>query len=108
MVDIFGEALEHCRWKTVLKNNLLPIRQKIEEFSKFKTFEDVFKNIKTTFQSVKGIGPLSYYDISSGICKYHNIEIKKVYLFGGGPKRAIQLLNIPKSFDKNLKVYYLV
>ncbi len=102
---IFWEAIAHCRWKTVLRNSLPSIHEKIEEFSTFETFEDVFKNIKITLQPVNGIGPLSYYDISSAICKYHNIEIKKIYLFGGGPKRAIRLLNIPKSFDDILKVY---
>jgi len=94
---IFQEALDHCRWKTVLRNEVLshPDLQenKLHTFSD-KSFDEILVIIHAICDNVKGIGMLSVYDITSAICRYNKINIDNVYIIGGGPKRAIQLLNI--------------
>ena len=48
-------------------------------------------------ENVTGVGLLSTYDIVAAICRYHNIKIDKVFIIGGGPKRAIKLLGVSLS-----------
>jgi hypothetical protein len=73
------------------------------------TFEQVFKNIWQRLRSVKGIGKLIIYDIVAAICNEQSIPITKVHIIGGGPKRAIELLNIPLQSYKigQIKLYYV-
>ena len=71
-----------------------------------KTFEEVFKSIETVFGPINGIGKLATYDTTAAICKRFSIPINKVYIVGSGPKRAVQLLNIPVHMDENIKLKY--
>jgi hypothetical protein len=61
--DIFSEALSHCRWEKVLRQLLSKI--KLQEYEN-NTFEQI----------------LTVYDIVSGICSYHQVNINKVYIIG--------------------------
>jgi len=104
---IYDEALSHCRWKTVLKKNKHKI--KIKNF-KNKNFEEIMVKVYTIFKNIKGIGMLSMYDISAGICRYYDVKIDKVYIIGNGPRRAIKILNLKKkkhNIQKKLNLYYV-
>lgn len=90
---IFQEAVNHCRWKTVLKQQLPTIEAALPTF-RGETFEEVFRSIHARFQSVKGVGRLSTYDVTAAICRYHDIPIQRVYVIGNGPKRAATLLGL--------------
>ena len=59
-----------------------------------KTFEEVLSSITKHSQKFSGIGPLSIYDISSGISRWNAIPINRVYIVGDGPKNAAKLLNL--------------
>ena len=96
-VNIFQEAISHCRWKKVLHNILKDIN--ISVF-KNKTFEEIMTSIYNTCKDVMGIGMLAIYDITAAICRHYNINIDKVYIVGNGPKRAINLLNIKTKTRK--------
>lgn len=97
--EIFQEALDHCRWKTVLRNILKDIKPSISQY-KNKTFEEIICEIHRICENVKGLGMLTMYDITSAICRYYNISINKVYIIGNGPKRAIKILNIKTKKHK--------
>lgn len=89
--NIFHEAIDHCRWK----KKLYPILDKINISNyKHKSFDDIFIEIYNMTQKIRGVGLLSTYDIVAALCKYHNIRINKIFIIGGGPKRAIKLLGI--------------
>jgi hypothetical protein len=94
---IFQEALDHCRWKTVLRNEVLAHpdlhEKKLHQFID-KSFDEILLVVHAICDNVKGTGMLSVYDITSAICRYNKINIDNVYIIGGGPKRAIQLLGI--------------
>jgi undecaprenyl pyrophosphate synthase len=94
---IFQEAIDHCRWKKVLYSVLKKIN--IVEYEN-KTFEEIICAIYNICDNVKGVGMLTIYDISSEICRYHKTNIKKVYIIGNGPKRAVKILNIKTKIHK--------
>lgn len=71
-----------------------------------KTFEEVYQEVNRVFTNVNGVGTLATYDTSAAICKRFNIPINQVYIIGGGPRRAVQLLNIPIQLDTILKIKY--
>ena len=107
-VDLFYEAISHCRWKYVLLKYLEELN--ILDY-KNKNFEEIFIMIYNSCQSIKGLGMLTIYDITSGICKYYNINIDNVYIIGNGPKRAIKLLNCKTKIHKincDIKLYYVI
>ena len=104
---IYEEALSHCRWKTVLKKN--KHKRKIKNF-KNNNFAEIIIKVYTIFKNIKGIGMLSMYDISAGICRYYDIKIDKVYIIGNGPKRAVKILNLKKrkhNIYEKLNLYYV-
>ena len=104
---IYDEALSHCRWKTVLKKNKHKI--KIKHFKNM-TFEQIIFKVHSIFKNIKGIGMLSMYDISAGICRHYNINIDKVYIIGNGPKRAIKILGLKKkkiSIQNKFNLHYV-
>jgi hypothetical protein len=89
--NIFQEAIDHCRWKKALHSILNKINMvKYEN----KTFEQIMIEIYNICDNVKGVGMLTIYDITSAICRYYKINIDKVYIIGGGPKRAVKILKI--------------
>ena len=102
----FREAIHHVRWKNTLRPHLEKIFNDLNNFSRCKTFEEVFKLIEKVFKPVYGIGKLSTYDTSAAICRHFDIPIKKVYIIGSGPREAIKKLNIRCFYDQQLKVYY--
>jgi hypothetical protein len=93
----FQEAIDHCRWKSTLRNLILTRddlqEQNLHQFIG-KSFYEIFLWVHNICDEVKGIGMLTIYDITSAICRYNKIIIEKVYIIGKGPKRAINLLNI--------------
>ena len=106
-IQIFQEAIDHCRWKKVLCNFLKEINISIYENKNFKQIMIEIYNICNT---IKGIGLLSMYDITSAICRYYKINIDKVYIIGNGPKRAIKLLNLKTKIhqiNNKIKINYV-
>lgn len=98
---IFQEAIDHCRWKSVLRNNVLTNtllqEHNLHQFSG-KSFDDVLLYVYNICYKIEGIGMLTVYDITSAICRYNKINIDKIYIIGKGPKRAIRLLHLcPKT-----------
>lgn len=105
--NLFQEAINHCRWKKVLYSLLKKIN--ISDYNN-NTFEQVFFQIYNICNGTKGIGMLTIYDISSAICRFHKINIDKVYIIGNGPKNAIKLLNINVKthiINDNIKIKYV-
>ncbi len=97
-MDIFYEAKAHCRWKSTL-NDFLPSIQ-IEKYKNYFYFECILRDIIKETKNIKGIGPLTAYDISVGIAYKYNIRIFQVYIIGNGPKRAVELLNLSGKLKK--------
>ena len=102
-ISIFQEAIDHCRWKSVLRNNVLT-QNELQEHNlhKFagKRFDEIIVCVYNICDKVKGIGMLTIYDITSAICRYNKIIVDKIYIIGKGPKRAISLLNIRAKTQK--------
>lgn len=106
-VAIFHEAQKHCRWKKVLDNVLKEINISIYEN---KIFEQIIIDIYGICKNIRGIGILTVYDITSAICRFHKINIDKVYIIGNGPKRAVNLLNLAMKNHKinnDIKIKYV-
>ena len=106
-VAIFQEAQKHCRWKKVLDNVLKEINISIYEN---KTFEQIIIDIYGICKNILGIGILAVYDITSAICRFHKINIDKVYIIGNGPKRAVKLLNLDMknhTISDDIKIKYV-
>lgn len=100
----FQEAINHCRHKNIIKKIISELN--IEEY-KNKSFEDIYIIINNKYGNIDQIGQLAIYDLTSGICKFYNILIDKIYIVGNGPKRAIKLLNIKPKIDKKLNIKYI-
>ena len=103
---IFQEAIDHCRWKKVLRNNVL-VKTEFQEHNLHqftgKSFNEILLFVYNICDKVEGIGMLTIYDITSAICRYNKINIEKIYIIGKGPKRAIRLLDIKAKSQKNRK-----
>jgi len=93
LIDICDEAIAHCRWKSILKNVLENSIMNLDDYLN-KSFEEIFESVYNTCKEVKGIGLLTVYDIVAAICRYYRINIEFVYIIGGGPVRAVKLLNL--------------
>ena len=109
---IFQEAIDHCRWKKVLRNNVLTKTEfqehNLHEF-KSKNFNEILLFVYNICDKVEGIGMLTIYDITSAICRYNKINIEKIYIIGKGPKRAIRLLDVKAKSQKieNITLKYV-
>ena len=104
---MFQEAIGHCRWKTVLRNNVL--NKIIISSYENKTFEEIIVEIYSICVNVKGVGLLAVYDITAALCRHYEININKVYIIGNGPKHAVKLLNIKTGVHKinnQIKIKY--
>ena len=100
---LFQEALDHCRWKGVLRNNILTCKElRVNNLHNFrgKRFDEILLDVYNICHKVEGIGILTMYDIASAICRYNKINIDKIYIIGEGPKRAICLLNLKAKVHK--------
>jgi hypothetical protein len=103
----FQEAINHCRWKKVLYAVLKDIN--ILHY-KNKTFDEIMIKIYSICKTIKGIGMLTMYDITSAICRYYQIRIDRVYIVGKGPKRAVTLLNMKTkrhTIDNTVCIHYV-
>jgi hypothetical protein len=109
---IFQEAIDHCRWKKVLRNNVL-VKTEFQEHNLHqftgKSFNEILLFVYNICDKVEGIGMLTIYDITSAICRYNKINIEKIYIIGNGPKRAIRLLDIKAKSQKieNIRLNYV-
>jgi len=109
---IFQEAIDHCRWKKVLRNNVLTKAEFLEhnlyQF-KNKSFNEILLFVYNVCDKVEGIGMFTIYDITSAICRYNKINIEKIYIIGKGPKRAIRLLDVKAKSQKieNITLKYV-
>ena len=109
---IFQEAIDHCRWKKVLRNNVL-VKTEFQEHNLHqfigKSFNEILLFVYNICDKVEGIGMLTIYDITSAICRYNKINIEKIYIIGKGPKRAIRLLDVKAKSQKieNIKLNYV-
>ena len=109
---IFQEAIDHCRWKKVLRNNVL-VKTEFQEHNLHqftgKSFNEILLFVYNICDKVEGIGMLTIYDITSAICRYNKINIEKIYIIGKGPKRAIRLLDIKAKSQKieNITLNYV-
>ena len=104
----FREAISFSRNRGLLREKLTQ-NINIDDYAN-KTFEQIISEISVSFYVYKKIGALACYDITSAICRYHNINIEKVYIIGGGPARAIKLLNIEKKkhiINNEIKLKYV-
>jgi hypothetical protein len=100
---IFQEAIDHCRWKSVLRKIVLTqneLQEHILHQFSGKRFDEILLHVYNICDKVKGIGMLTIYDITSAICRYNKIIIERIYIIGKGPKRAISLLNIKAKTQK--------
>ena len=96
---MFEEALSHVRWKCAMPQLVEQIN--INDYQYY-TFEEIFIKINNIVKRIKGLGRLVVYDITSAICRHYNKNIEKVYIVGGGPKKAIKILGIiPKKHKIN-------
>jgi len=109
---IFQEAIDHCRWKSVLSNEVLT-KTELQEHNlhlfSSKTFDEIIVYIYKMCDNVQGIGMLTIYDITSAICRYNKINIDKIYIIGKGPIRAIHLLVVKAKTQKiqNISLKYV-
>jgi hypothetical protein len=101
MTNIFYEALSHSRRKTILQEEVLALPEvhEVQRYSKM-TFEKIYTEIHRICEPINGIGKLAMYDITAAICRANNIIIDRVYIIGGGPKRAIKILGIKPKIHK--------
>lgn len=100
---IFQEAVDHCRWKSVLCNNVFTQNELQEHnlhYFESKRFDEILLFVYNICHKIKGVGMLTIYDITSAICRFNKIIIDKIYIIGKGPKRAISLLNIKAKTQK--------
>jgi hypothetical protein len=99
----FQEVSNHCRWKTVLREEVLTrpeLDERCLQQHSGKSFDTIFTMVYEICAPIKGIGMLTVYDITAAICRYNKIPIDKVYIIGNGPKRAIQLLGITPNIRR--------
>ena len=105
--NIFQEAIDHCRWKKVLQNNIL-IKSELQQHNlhqfAHRNFNEILLIVYNICDKVKGIGLLTIYDITSAICRFNKINIDKIYIIGAGPKKAIRLLDVKSKFQKIDKI----
>jgi hypothetical protein len=109
---IFQEAIDHCRWKKVLRNNVHAKTEfqehNLEQFTS-KSFNEILLFVYNICDKIEGIGMLTIYDITSAICRYNKINIEKIYIIGNGSKRAIRLLDVKAKSQKieNITLKYV-
>ena len=98
--EIFKEAIGHQRNKCKLYELLYNCEElQIDNLHKYSgQFEDIYKLIHIIIDKIDGLGKLCIYDLTAAICRFHNINIDKIYLNGNGPQNAIKKLKIkPKK-----------
>ena len=102
---LYYEAISHCRHKTILKN-FLKTKINIEKYNR-SSFENIFLDVQNLNNTYGSIGLLTIYDIASDIYRYYGNMIDKVYIVGGGPKRAVKLLGLKTITNPIIKLKYI-
>jgi len=97
-VNIFQDAINHCRWKTELVKLIDTVLFPNMNKCKGKTFQEIIKWVNS--RRIKGVGPLTIYDLTNGIGRHFGVSTKKVYIIGGGPWRAVKLLGLRAAVKK--------
>lgn len=91
--QLFFDFLQDVRWKNdakkFLKVNVIHFRVLVGQ-----PFEHIFMSVVDVVLNAKGIGILGAYNITTVLCSF---EVPNVYILGGGPKKALEILSI---FDK--------
>ena len=95
--ELFKEAIRHCRWKYAVKSVIPKIQLKQPAGT---TFDKVFEMVHALTAPVEGVGLLSTYDLASAVCRYNRIPIKRVYIIGEGPQKAIKYLGLTTASQK--------
>ena len=77
-INIFQEAMDHCRWKRQLDTVLLrpELHDNILQDYSGKSFEEILLTVYNICEKVKGVGMLTVYDIVAAICRFNNINIE--------------------------------
>ena len=101
---LFHEARGHCRHKTILEAFLKNLD--LNNF-KNKSFEQIFLELRNIERRKGSIGNLTLYDIASDIVRHNGGEVKKVYIIGSGPRRAIKILGIKKQLDPVTRLHFV-
>lgn len=106
-ITVFQEAIDHCRWKTILQRDVIP-NILLPDFVG-KTFQEILLAVWTICEPTKGVGMLTIYDLAAAIAKHHRTHIQHVYIIGGGPRRFVQLFGIKPSIEKigHLRMKYI-
>lgn len=94
----YEEGYNHCRWKKTFQKFVKNIKER--DYIDF-AFKDLFISLLKKSNKFYGVGLLSVYDVSADISRRLHIKIGKVFIIGGGPKRAVKLLNV-----KLRKIHY--
>jgi hypothetical protein len=110
-MNIFREALAHCRWKSVCRVFVQEIHHHLSdpEFAN-KTFAEIMHRVVTIDAAYTGVGVLTIYDTTAAICAHRGITIYRVYLVGNGPRRAARLLHLQPRVEKinnQLRIRYV-
>ena len=79
-LKIYEDAINHCRWKKVLRN-VIKTESMFQKYYlhqlKGKSFDEILLFVYDTCYKVKGIGMLIIYDITSAICRHNKINIER-------------------------------
>ena len=106
---MFQEAISHVRHKDKMIR-FLDLHFTNLTIYQNKTFEQIYEMVHKLVKSAYQIGKLAIYDITAAICRHYGIIITKVYIIGGGPKRAIIRLQLDTQTQKihRLKLKYVL
>ena len=97
--NFFQEAYNHSRNKTIMRQTIEDIQLlSAKGLYKQKSFDEVLRLTALLYGSIPGLGALSIYDLTSGICRTNGIPIDKVFIVGGGPQRAARLLGLQPQY----------
>jgi hypothetical protein len=109
--------MSHCRrnsdsdWNTIRahsrasKKNLKYVwretKRNESKYVKLGSFEKIYASMRKRWEEgnsgIRGVGPLTCYDLCIYICKNHSISLNgRVWLMGPGPQRAADKLKIWK------------
>lgn len=105
--EMYAELIRHTRMSLT---KLVYVLSHFKNFKHENSFTDVYSRVHNEILDlgIKGVGPLSKYDIASAICRNH-IIIDRVYIVGGGPKEAIRKLNLKMRLHKfnSISLHYV-
>jgi hypothetical protein len=103
---MFQEAKDHSRHKEKMERNLESFN--IAEYAG-KSWEEILQIVDGIHVDRPQMGKLATYDISAAIARYYEIKYEKVYIIGGGPRKACKVLGLVcKRHKVNRNVFHYV